>query len=89
VESATLVAFSVAEPLPLVGGVYTAVLPEGVRPPMPDSDQVTPVLVEPETDAVKVCVPLPAWSVAEVGEIPTVTPLLVVVVTVIVRLADA
>ncbi len=76
VLSATLVAFTVAVPVPVSGAVYTAVLPEYERLPTPEIDQITPVFVVPETLAVKVCVlPLPDSRVALVGVRDTATVL--------------
>jgi hypothetical protein len=51
------------------GAVYR---PEADSVPTPVNDQVTAVLVAPETVAVNCCVP-PPFNVAEVGEIETLT----------------
>jgi hypothetical protein len=53
----------------VAGAVYK---PEADSAPTPLSDQVTAVLVVPETVAVNCCVP-PPFKVAEVGEIETLT----------------
>ena len=74
--SATLVAVTVCEPV-VAGAVYKPVLeivPVALLPPlMLSTDHVTAVLVVPLTVAVNCCVCCGA-TLADVGEIATVTP---------------